>query len=644
MKPALVLVDVQRDYLGHPDLTPAADELVAALAGLLAEARARAWPVFHVQTRVRADASDAMPHWRAPGRLLCVEGSEGAQAPAALTPQPGEAVVVKRFYSGFEGGGLTDGLRGAGADTVIVGGVHTHACVRATVTDAYAEGFQVFLPADGVASYDADHAARTLDWLEGRAARCLPVADILALATADASTDEALTWTHRNPADARQALGEVELAREAQVGAMVERIVHRQRDWADVPLETRASRLTTWKALLGQHRDQWVDTLIREVGKPRIDAEGEVRYGLNLLQNVIAQLLADDPFEHGRVRYRPHGAVGLITPWNNPFAIPIGKIAPALGYGNGVVWKPALPASGLSQALHKSLSEAGLGDVVGLLTGDGRTGELLASAPHIAALSFTGSIPVGRRLARVCGSAMRPFQGELGGNNAAIVLADADLTAVAQDLAMAMFSFAGQRCTAIRRVIVERSVLSPFTQALIAAVKALKVGQPDDPTTQVGPVISRERQAALHAIVDQAVRAGGRVLTGGAAPAGLPADGCWIAPTVMTDLPPGSPVADDELFGPVVALLPADDLGAALAIHNGGEHGLLGALFSHDKPSQDRFLAEAQAGLLVLNTSRPAFAGAGPFVGWKGSGYGVPEHGRWNRDFYTRVQAVYSAG
>lgn len=640
MKPALVLVDVQRDFLERADLAPTADELVAALAGLLAEARSRGWPVFHVHTRVRPDANDAMPHWRAPGRLLCVEGGDGALPPAELTPGPGEAVVVKRFYSGFEDGGLADGLRAAGADTVVVGGVHTHACVRATITDAYAAGFQVFLPTDGVASYDADHAARTLDWLGGRAARCLPIADVLA-ATADTATGNIPTWTHRNPADATQVLGEVELAREAQVAVLVERIAHRQRDWGDTPLETCVSRLATWQALLEQHRDVWVETLIREVGKPRVDAEGEVRYGLNLLDNVIAQLRADDPFEHKRVRYRPHGAVGLITPWNNPFAIPIGKIAPALGYGNGVVWKPALPASGLSQALHKSLSEAGLGDVVGLLTGDGRTGELLAHEPRIAALSFTGSIPVGRRLARQCAGLMRPFQGELGGNNAAIVLADADLPAVAQDLAMAMFSFAGQRCTAIRRVIVERAVLAPFTQALVAAVEALTVGPPADLVTQVGPVISKDRQAALLAIVDQAVTAGGRLLTGGAAPAHLLADGCWIAPTVMTDLPPGSPVAEDELFGPVVALLPADDLDAALAIHNGGEHGLLGALFSHDKASQARFLAQAQAGLLVLNTSRPAFAGAGPFVGWKGSGYGVPEHGRWNRDFYTRVQAVY---
>ena len=641
MTPALVLVDVQRDYLQRDDLTPAAEVLVAALAGLLADARARGWPVFHVQTRVRADASDAMPHWRAAGQALCVEGSEGAQAPEALTPEPGEPVVVKRFYSGFEDGGLASGLRAAGVDTLVVAGVHTHACVRATITDAYAEGFAVFLPTDGVASYDADHAARTLDWLEGRAARCLPMAEVLAVMAGETAAAEPLSWTHRNPADAAQVLGEVELARDAQVGGLVERIVHRQRDWRDVPLETRAARLTTWKALLEQQRDQWVQTLIREVGKPRIDAEGEVRYGLNLLDNVIAQLLADDPFEHGRVRYRPHGAVGLITPWNNPFAIPIGKIAPALGYGNGVVWKPALPASGLSRALHKSLSEAGLGDVVGLLTGDGRTGELLANTPSLAALSFTGSIPVGRRLARVCAGAMRPFQGELGGNNAAIVLQGVDLTAVAQDLAMAMFSFAGQRCTAIRRVIVERPILAAFTEALVAAVEALKVGQPADPTTQVGPVISKARQVALLAIVDDAVRAGGRVLTGGAAPADLPAEGCWIAPTVLTDLALGSPVAEDELFGPVVALLPADDLDAALVIHNGGEHGLLGALFSNDKASQARFLAEAQAGLLVLNTSRPAFAGAGPFVGWKGSGYGVPEHGRWNRDFYTRVQAVY---
>jgi acyl-CoA reductase-like NAD-dependent aldehyde dehydrogenase len=238
---------------------------------------------------------------------------------------------------------------------------------------------------------------------------------------------------------------------------------------------------------------------------------------------------------------------------------------------------------------------------------------------------------------------MRPLQAELGGNNAAIVLRDADLDAAARDLAIAMFSFAGQRCTAIRRVIVERPIVGRFTALLCEAVAALKVGPPADPATRVGPVISKARQAALLATIAQAVESGGRVLTGGAAPADCPPQGAWISPTVMTDLPSDSPVLTDELFGPVVALSPAEDLSAALRQHSQYEYGLLGALYSNDKASQARFLAEAQAGLLALNQARPAFASEGPFVGWKASGYGVPEHGRWNRDFYTKVQAVYGA-
>jgi nicotinamidase-related amidase len=177
-RPALLLVDVQRDYLARAGLTPDARSLVDALSALLAWARAQGWPVFHVQTRVAADGSDWMPHWRATGRALCIDGTPGAEPPAGLEPLADERVVRKRFFSAFENPELLPALRARKIDTVIVAGVHTHACVRSAVLDAYANGFEVLVPTDAVGSYDPAHAELTLEWLNGRAATCLPTAEL----------------------------------------------------------------------------------------------------------------------------------------------------------------------------------------------------------------------------------------------------------------------------------------------------------------------------------------------------------------------------------------------------------------------------------------------------------------------------------
>jgi len=643
MTTALLVVDVQKDYLLRDGLSPDREAFQSALGDLLASVRERGWPVIHVRTRVSQDGSDAMPHWHET-QVSCIEGTVGAEPPAALEALPSEAVFFKRYYSAFEDPSLLTALRAANIDTVIVAGLYTHACVRSAVLDAYAHGFNVFVPNDAVASYDEAHAKMTLQWLHGRAANCLPAAEILSALSdpTPASLPQLQVWLHRNPSDWTEVLSEVALARESEITATVTRVAHSQRGWDELGQAERAQRLSAWRKRLAAQEKDWVNRLIREVGKPRIDAEGEVRYGLALLEFVCSQLREDPQREDNRVRYRPHGLVGLITPWNNPFAIPIGKIAPALGYGNGVLWKPALPASGLSLALYETLAHEGLSDAIGLLTGDAITGQLLVSARHIEAISFTGSITAGRQVVRLCSNFSRPLQAELGGNNAAIVLGDADVEAVAQDLATAMFSFAGQRCTAIRRVIVERSILESFSAALCAAVSALNVGFPEDVRTQVGPVISREIQTSLLASVQNAVASGGRVLIGGRVPPHCSSNGCWLEPTVISDASLEAPVFKDELFGPVVVLVPAKDLEEALILHNGVQHGLLGALFSSNKTSQIQFLAQAKAGILVINQARPAFASSGPFTGWKASGYGVPEHGRWNRDFYTKVQAVYA--
>ena len=520
---ALLLVDCQEDYFARDGLLPPRESLIAAIAGALEAVRANGWPVFHVRTRVAADGADAMPHRR--GNPEAVEGTPGAEPPADLREQAGEPVLFKRFFSAFDADGLEAELRARGVERVLLAGVHSHACVQATAVDCYARGFEVVIGDDLVGSYDPSHGAAALGWLEGRVARVAPSAAILGSAPRP--------WQHCNPCDSKDLLFEVGIEDAAAVAASAERLGNRE----PLPLDERAARLGDWRQRLEAGRAQWVEALVRDLGKPRADAEGEVAYGLGLLAHVAATLTDEEAGELRRVRYRPHGIAGLITPWNNPFAIPVAKLAPALGYGNVALWKPALPGSRIATMLYDSLAESGLGDWVALVTGDATTGRAVLGAADL--VSFTGSVPVGRFIVAEAGRRAIPVQAELGGSNAAIIDTSADLDAAAEDLAAAMFSFAGQRCTAIRRVIVIDAVHDRFAERLARAVKALRLGDPADPVTQVGPVIDRRCQQGFIAM---AQTAGGTVLTGGAAPDALPADGCWIEPTLLSNLPPSHPL------------------------------------------------------------------------------------------------------
>jgi len=632
---ALLLVDVQQDFLARPDLVPPSHRLIASLRLLLDHARSDGWPVIHVQTRAAADRSNWMPHWLRRGTAECLENTPGADAPAELAPVEGETVLPKTHFSAFSNPALADLLGALGVARLIIAGVHTHACIRSTVTEAYAFGYEVSLPRETMGSYDPDHSARSLEWLEARAADVMPLAQVLARPL------ETPVWEHRNPSDWTQLLGVVAMASEDEVLTAVGDVGGRAAELAAIPIGDRGARLRAWRDHLVAERHRWTDLLIRDVGKPRGDAEGEVGYGLALLDRLCATLVDEESGDGREVRYRPLGTVGLITPWNNPFAIPISKIAPALGYGNCAVWKPALPATSLSRALHQSLDRAGLRSFVKLVEGDGQTGRWLAEAPGLAGLAFTGSVAVGRQLASLCGRLARPLQAELGGNNGAIVLKDADVDEVAVDLAAAMFSFAGQRCTAIRRIIVENAIYDRFKAAIARETQHLRLGMADELTTQIGPVISPAVRDHLLDLVAEAVTGGAKKLTGGGVSAPEFEKGCWMEPTLLSDLPATSPILEQELFGPVAAIIRADDLDHAIRIHNNVEQGLVGAIYTGDAAAQSRFLEQAQAGILSVNRARPAFSSAGPFVGWKASGYGVPEHGRWNRDFYTRVQVVY---
>jgi acyl-CoA reductase-like NAD-dependent aldehyde dehydrogenase len=207
-------------------------------------------------------------------------------------------------------------------------------------------------------------------------------------------------------------------------------------------------------------------------------------------------------------------------------------------------------------------------------------------------------------------------------------------------LALAAFSFAGQRCTALRRFIVERPLLAEFQARFVEAVRALRIGKPCDPLTEVGPLISRTHSDAVLGKVRQAVDQGGELLCGGDVPVGLET-GCWLAPAVLTGVAADSPIFREETFGPVAVLLPANDLEHALSLANGVEHGLVAALYGGTAAQGRSFAAAIQAGIIKVGPGLLAIHAEAPFVGWKASGYGPPEHGEWDRQFFARPQAVY---
>ena len=590
---ALLLIDLQEDYLARPGLIPPRGELVSRIASALAAARAAGEAIFHVRT----GGTGAMPH-----RDIAPDPA----APPELTEHPGEPVFTKRFFSAFDAPGLDDALRAAGISRLRLAGVHAHACIHASALDAYAKGYEVEIDESLIASDQPAFAALSLRWLDGRAATLV--------------TSKASSWQHRNPCNQDHILDDIPLLTPDDVRPAIAKL-----DAPALPIEERAARLRALHENLSNNRDLVIEALIRSIAKPRRDAEGEVAYGLALLDHVATTL--DEP--QGHVAFRPLGRIGLITPWNNPFAIALGKLAPAIGYGNAVAWKPALQGTAVARLLAAALAEVGLDGGLTLITGGASTGRAMIDSEMLDLLSFTGSVPTGRAIIAAAGHYALPVQAELGGCNAAIVDSSADLACAASDLAAAMFSFAGQRCTAIRRVILTADIAATFTERLVAEVAKLRLGDPGDPQAHLGPVIDRAAQQRFLALAQTH------------APASLPAAGCWVAPALLHDLPADHPLLTEEVFGPLAAIQVARDLDHSIHLHNATNYGLVGAIFTTDPAAQTRFIAEAQAGMLSVNRARPAFSPAGPFVGWKSSAFGPPEHGRWNRDTYTRPQAHY---
>jgi acyl-CoA reductase-like NAD-dependent aldehyde dehydrogenase/nicotinamidase-related amidase len=660
---ALLLLDLQNDFLERPGLSPDPAALCARAAWLLGGFRERRLPIAHAYTVTRGDGSDRMPHWQRRGVFACVEGSRGAAPPAPLAPRQNELVCRKQHYDAFADPRLAAWLREHGIRRLVLAGLYLHACVRSTALAGYERGFEVCVVEDAVGTTEPLHGELTRRWLAERAACFASASETLAELDApvrDAVADPGLpiawiagaarqssvrrSFVHRDPCRTARVLARVPLGGAAEVEEAARAAQGAQTDWAAVAPPRRAELLECWAAELEAQHKVFVELLVREVAKPRRFAEEEVgravthaRVAAELARDARAVQIAPGV----TAASLPVGVVGLVTPWNNPIAIPVGKIGPALAFGNGVVLKPSPRAAETALAIVQSLERSGLPEgLVNVVLGAGEAGRALCREAAISAVSLTGSLESGRAAAGLCAESLKPLQAELGGNNAAIVLADAELERVVPDLVRAAFGFAGQRCTAIRRFVVERSIAPRFEALAVEAAAALRLGEPDDEATDVGPLISTEKREQVLRVIERARAAGARLVAGGGVPASL-AHGAWLEPALLADADPRSRIAQEETFGPLALLQVADDLEDAIALANGVPQGLVLGVHTEDARARARILEAAQAGILQLGPGPLAVHPRAPFAGWKASGLGPPEHGAWDAWFYARIQARY---
>jgi aldehyde dehydrogenase (NAD+) len=451
-----------------------------------------------------------------------------------------------------------------------------------------------------------------------------------------------MTFTSVNPHDPADVLGEWEPAGSAGADAAIGRALKAAQAWRETPGAARAKALSDAATALEQRAAEITGVVVREVGKPLTEARGEVARGVAILRYYAQAALAPDgetlpaadPDQLLLARHVPVGVTALITPWNFPVAIPLWKAAPSLAYGNATLLKPASAGAATALLLAEIIGPFLPPDAFQVVLGGAETARPLIDHPGVAAVSFTGSSAVGRDISARAAARGCRVQAEMGGQNPSVVLADADLDRAAATIAYAAMGYAGQKCTATSRVIVVAEVYPRFRDKLAAAIEALRVVDPADPKTLVGPVIdAAARDFALAAVA----ASGGRVVTGGQ---GLDGPGFYLAPTLVELGEPAGQLATEEVFAPVAALIRAGSADQAISIANAVRYGLVASVFTSDLGQALRLTRRLEAGMVRVNAPTSGVDFNAPFGGAKESSYGPREQGQAARAFYTESQTV----
>ena len=453
-----------------------------------------------------------------------------------------------------------------------------------------------------------------------------------------------------NPSNVSDVVGEYARANEAQVRAAIAAARGAFPAWSRASIQARADLLERIGNEILARKEELGILLSREEGKTKPEGIGEATRAGYLFKffagEVVRQagevLPSVRPGIKVEITREPVGVAGIITPWNFPIAIPAWKIAPALAYGNCVVFKPADLVPGCAWALGEIIARAGLPPgVFNLVMGRGSVvGEILSNDPGVDAVSFTGSAAVGRGVAKNCAARLAKVQLEMGGKNPQVVLDDADLdTAVNVCIQSAFFS-TGQRCTAASRLIVTEGIHNRFVSALTEKMRGLKVDDALKDGTDIGPVVDpKQLEQDLHYI--ELGRKEGAKLAAGGERLKRSTEGYYLAPALFVDTSPQMAINRDEIFGPVASVIRVKDYDEALAVANDTPYGLSSGIATTSLKYAEHFKRNSAAGMVMVNLPTAGVDYHVPFGGRKASSYGPREQGRYAVEFYTTVKTSY---
>ena len=459
------------------------------------------------------------------------------------------------------------------------------------------------------------------------------------------------TFESRNPANRDEVLGTFPRSMPEDVDAAARAAKDAYADWMRTPVPERADYLLRVGLLLEQRKEELSELMTREMGKTLKESRGDVQEGIDFAYymagegrrffgNTVPSELRD---KFSMTIRHPIGVVGLITPWNFPIAIPLWKIAPAIVSGCTSIFKPAEDTPLLATLLVQMFEEVGLPTgVLNLVHGYGEeAGEPLVQHPDVRAISFTGSLEVGRHINEMCGRLMKRCSLELGSKNVLIVMPDAELDLAVEASAWGAFATSGQRCTATSRLVVHDEVRPEFTDKLLQRVKGMKVGSGLEPDVELAPVINEKQKQRVLEYIEIGQKEGAKLLTGGEELTGDGYDkGNFLAPAVFDEMTPEMRIAQEEIFGPVTGIIRTNDIDEAIRIANSTKYGLSAAIYTHDITNVFKAVRELEFGLVYVNAPTIGAEVQFPFGGMKSTGNGHREAGPQALDEFTEWKAV----
>jgi alpha-ketoglutaric semialdehyde dehydrogenase len=460
------------------------------------------------------------------------------------------------------------------------------------------------------------------------------------------------TFENRNPANTDEIIGEFPASTSEDVEAAVQAAKHAYTKWRLVPAPKRAEILFKAAELLVKRKEEFSRDMTREMGKVLAETRGDVQEAIDMTyymggegRRLFGQTTPSElPQKFAMSVRQSIGVCGLITPWNFPMAIPSWKIMPALVCGNTVVLKCAEDTPLSSYHLVETLAEAGLpAGVLNLVNGDGPSaGAPLAAHKDVPVVSFTGSTATGRIIAQICAPDFKHYSLEMGGKNIILVMDDANLDLAVDGAIWGGFGTTGQRCTAASRVGVHKKVYPEFVKRFVERASKLKVGNGLDPTVEMGPSISEQQLNTVISYVEIGTKEGAKKLTGGhRLQAGDLAKGWFHEPTIFGDCDPKMRVAQEEIFGPVVSLIPIDSLEQGIEVANGVPYGLSASIYTRNVNHAFAAMQDLYTGIVYVNAPTIGAETHLPFGGTKQTGNGHREAAIASIDFFTEWKSLY---